>query len=44
MLPDFLTQIDIRETLDDEYEIETNLCVVKRAKGGSISIEDKTGK
>lgn len=41
MLPDFLTQIDIRDTLDDEYTIETNFCIVKRSKGGSISIEDK---
>lgn len=41
MLPDFLTQVDIRDTLEDEYTIETNFCIVKRSKGGSISIEDK---
>lgn len=41
MLPDYLTQIDIRDTLEDEYIMETNLCVIKRSKGGDIQILSK---
>lgn len=41
VLPEFITQIDIRDTLDDEYTIETNKCTIKRHKGGKIEILDK---
>ena len=41
MLPEYLTQVDIRQTLDDEYTIVTNKCIIKRSKGGNIEILDK---
>ena len=41
MLPDYMTQIDIRDTLEDEYTIVTNKCIIKRSKGGNIEILDK---
>lgn len=39
--PQFLTQINIKDTLDDEYTIETSIGTIKRAKGGNIIINDK---
>ena len=38
VLPQFITQIDITETLEDSYEIETNLGKIVRSPGGTISI------
>lgn len=39
--PQFLTQINIKDTLDDEYSIETSIGTIKRVKGGNIIINDK---
>ena len=39
--PQFLTQINIKDTLDDEYFIETSIGTIKRVKGGTILINDK---
>lgn len=39
--PQFLTQINIKDTLDDEYSIETSIGTIKRVKGGKIIINDK---
>lgn len=39
--PQFLTQINIKDTLDDEYTIETSIGTIKRVKGGNIIINDK---
>lgn len=39
--PQFLTQINIKDTLDDEYSIETSIGIIKRVKGGNIIINDK---
>ena len=39
--PQFLTQINIKDTLDDEYFIETSIGTIKRVKGGKIIINDK---
>ena len=39
--PQFLSQINIKDTLDDEYSIETSIGTIKRVKGGNIIINDK---
>lgn len=39
--PQFLTQVNIKDTLDDEYSIETSIGTIKRVKGGNIIINDK---
>ena len=39
--PEFLEQIDIRETLDDTYTIEGDQAIIKREKGGKITVEMK---
>ena len=32
MLPEYITQIDIRDTVEDTYTIETNICTIIREK------------
>lgn len=39
--PEFLEQVDIRETLDDTYVIEGEQAIIKREKGGKITVEMK---
>jgi hypothetical protein len=41
MIPEFMTQVNILDTLDDQYEIVTNHCIISRAKGGEITIKDR---
>lgn len=42
VLPDFLIpQIDINETLDDSYRIETKKLIIVRSSGGSLKITRK---
>lgn len=36
--PAYITQVDIRDTLDDEYDIVTSKGTIHRSKGGKISI------
>jgi len=38
MLPEFLTQIDINDTLDDEYRIDMEKAIIIRSKGGGIKV------
>lgn len=39
VFPQFITQIDIRDTLDDNYIIETDKCKIIRSIGGQIRVE-----
>lgn len=42
VLPDFLVpQIDINETLDDEYRIETKKLIIVRSSGGGLKVTRK---
>jgi hypothetical protein len=41
MLPEFMTQVNILDTLEDHYEIVTNTCIITRAKGGEITIKER---
>ena len=41
MLPEFMTQVNILDTLEDQYEIVTNNYIITREKGGEISIKEK---
>lgn len=38
--PQYLTQINIQDTLDDEYEIVTSKGTIHRSKGGKISLSE----
>lgn len=40
-LPQYITQVDITKTLNDTYEIVTNLGIIERSKGGNITIKKK---
>jgi len=39
--PQYITEKNIIDTLEDEYEIDTNYFYIKRNKGGNISIQIK---
>lgn len=41
MLPQYITQVDITTTLDDNYTIKTNLGTIVRSKGGKITVYAK---
>ena len=41
MLPQYITQVDITTTLDDNYTIKTNLGTIVRGKGGKITVYAK---
>jgi len=41
MLPEFMTQVNILDTLEDHYEIVTNTCIITRSKGGEITIKER---
>lgn len=38
VFPDYITQKNIMDTLEDQYVIETNVCTIVRDKGGDIRI------
>jgi hypothetical protein len=39
--PQYMTEKNIQDTLDDEYEIDSNYFYIKRTKGGNINIKIK---
>ena len=41
MLPEYLTQIDINDTLDDEYRIDMEKTIIIRSKGGGIKVSKR---